>query len=1370
MTGRINIAASVSLLPAKFTAVVLTCFVMIAGPAPSLAQTFPELLDRTSESLQGLANDTSYKSLELGDFNNDGIEDLLVVRRDADPVLLINESSVLTNRTDEYLPQTADAANSNYVEAFDANADGLTDLVFARLARSPLLYINRGGDPAGSWLGFASPVEIPAASDSLVIESGDINADGLADLFVIQVELATNKLLINNGNGEFVDESERLSELADLQRGHSALLADVEGDGDIDIIYIESDLFLHVYYNEDGRYSNSVRQTFQNSDKFAYIFGAADFNGDGIFDYRQYSNTAPMAQMSVGIIDGSRMPVYLQRQDAPMLRGNRKHGTVHMRDIDADGDIDYVLSSMLRNFGGLSNTYEGMRTEIVINKGYNSGEFETFTGPDWGRQESMDMKILDINSDGNMDLFVAHQNRYGVYLNGAPVQLVELQSLSGQAQQAGLATTFNAQLASGSGVQFEWDFGDGTIINTDQRSVTHVYAQPGRYLVSLTATSNQGSDQITYTQRVHEPLLDGTARSSSSIVIQTVEGASDRVWVANPDNNSVTVIEAQSGSVLAEIPVGSEPHSLAVASDDFVLVSNKASAELLAISTTTFATGARLQFQYGSMPHGVVVDREAGLAYLILEATGEFVKVKVPEASNPDFAVLAKLDVGPFPRHLSLSADGGNAYVSRFITRPVAGESSANVSTSGGGEVLAINTTLMQQWSTAVLVYNDVEDADDRARGIPNYLTAAAIAPHGSTAVVGAKLDNIYRGTLRDGNARQHNMLVRSMTATINLTEFRENLAERIDFDNNSPPTALAFGPAGNLLFVIHEASRQLEIIDVYRGETVYSADPGFAPKGLALSADGRQLYVHNYLSRSVSFFDTSQLIDGQSDNAIQVRTVATVSNEVLSPQVLEGKRLFHDAADPALTGQKYISCAVCHSEMGHDGRTWDFTDVGEGLRNTIDLRGRGGMAHGNIHWTANFNEIHDFENDIREVFKGSGLLTDEEYNRTSGILDEQNPKAGLSPRLDALSAFVSSLTQFPASPYRSETGASTASAQRGYQVFRRANCASCHSGQPFTDSPSGLFHNIGTVDSDTGNRLGMPLPGNGLDTPTLRGLWLTAPYLHDGSALTLQSAVRAHRRMPAYADTRRITGGEMDDLVAYLMQIDDTEPVASSNLDNDGDLVLNDFDDDDDNDGVADNLDALPFDASETTDNDGDGIGDNADPDDDNDGIPDELEGENTNSDSDDVINRFDLDSDNDTIPDVIEAGGASADRDKDGRIDTPDQLFLQLPDTDADGISDYLDLRSGRAGNDSDDFDISDSPFVNLDLNGDGAVDALDGAVDNNNDGADDRTLSRPLLDVGGGCALLSAPAASDPTLGLLVMILLIALQRRRTARQPG
>jgi len=794
----------------------------------------------------------------------------------------------------------------------------------------------------------------------------------------------------------------------------------------------------------------------------------------------------------------------------------------------------------LRNFGSLEDSYEGMRTEVVLNAGVNSGQFVPFSGEDWSREESMDAKIIDVNGDGDMDLFIAHPKRYGVYLANAPDKTIEIQSLEAEPSEVGLAVSVKAAVATTSNAglvnaSYGWDFGDGTSITTSEPTASHVYQSAGRYLVTSTVKTDSGADQQSMIHRVHQPLVSGRSQSSSSMIV-----VNDLVWVVNPDHNSVSVLDYQQGQVLAEIPVGANPVAVGFV-DDTVWVSNKTAGSVSAISVNTLSVVDEISVGVGSRPHGIVTDESNNAVYVVLEGTGQLIKI---DATSNE--IVDTIRVGEHPRHLAINANQTKLYVSRFITAPVPGESTRNLGTGGGGELTVVNlATGFSTQSKVTLPYNNVEDTDRSARGIPNYLMAPVLSPDGLTAFVPAKLDNIYRGSMRDGNAREHNMLVRSIMASVDLQSNTEDTDRRFDFDNNSPVSAVLAGPTGNFLFVVHEASRKLEIFDVYANEIIFSTDVGFAPQALAFSADQKRLFVDNVLSRTVSVYDVSALMNGESDNAVKLQDITRVSNEVLSAQVLLGKQIFHDSGDPALSGQKYISCAVCHSEGGHDGRVWDFSDAGEGLRNTIDLRGRAGVAHGNIHWTANFDEIHDFENDIREIFDGTGLLTDDDYDATVGTLDAQNPKAGLSNRLDALAAYAGSLDTFSDSPYRDSAKQLTPAAVRGRDIFAEANCGKCHAGAEFTDSPNQRFHNIGTVDTDTGSRLGQALVGNGLDTPTLRGLWDGAPYLHDGSAQDLAAAVLAHRARSVGYDVTSLSSSQLQDLVAYLKQIDGNEPAA---------------------------------------------------------------------------------------------------------------------------------------------------------------------------------------------------------------------------------
>src|SRR5690606_10094834 len=107
-----------------------------------------------------------------------------------------------------------------------------------------------------------------------------------------------------------------------------------------------------------------------------------------------------------------------------------------------------------------------------------------------------------------------------------------------------------------------------------------------------------------------------------------------------------------------------------------------------------------------------------------------------------------------------------------------------------------------------------------------------------------------------------------------------------------------------------------------------------------------------------------------------------------------------------------------------------------------------------------------------------------------------------------------------------------TQEARRGRVVFNDAGCAQCHGGAQFSDFTR---HDVGTITAASGQGIGQPLAGVGFETPTLKGIWETAPYLHDGSAPTLTDALLVHGQVPALDDAAR------EDLLAYLLQLDET-------------------------------------------------------------------------------------------------------------------------------------------------------------------------------------------------------------------------------------
>ena len=160
------------------------------------------------------------------------------------------------------------------------------------------------------------------------------------------------------------------------------------------------------------------------------------------------------------------------------------------------------------------------------------------------------------------------------------------------------------------------------------------------------------------------------------------------------------------------------------------------------------------------------------------------------------------------------------------------------------------------------------------------------------------------------------------------------------------------------------------------------------------------------------------------------------------------------------------------------------------------------------------------------------GFMADGDF--TSRAQPLGTPKAGISADLDALASYVNSLTSAGRSPKRQSNGTMTANATAGQALFSSAGCQSCHSGSLMTDRQR---HDVGTLKPSSGNRLGGLL--DGIDTPMLRGLWATAPYLHDGSAPTLRDVLTTANPTGQHGNVSTLTPTQVDQLVEYLNQIE---------------------------------------------------------------------------------------------------------------------------------------------------------------------------------------------------------------------------------------
>src|SRR5205085_2898765 len=96
--------------------------------------------------------------------------------------------------------------------------------------------------------------------------------------------------------------------------------------------------------------------------------------------------------------------------------------------------------------------------------------------------------------------------------------------------------------------------------------------------------------------------------------------------------------------------------------------------------------------------------------------------------------------------------------------------------------------------------------------------------------------------------------------------------------------------------------------------------------------------------------------------------------------------------------------------------------------------------------------------------------------------------------------------------------------------------CAECHGGPYYTDSslqkPFKL-HDVGTGGEDPTEKMGPKY-----DTPTLLGVYRTAPYLHHGKAKTLRDVLTTCNREDKHGKTSRLKAEELDALVEFLKSL----------------------------------------------------------------------------------------------------------------------------------------------------------------------------------------------------------------------------------------
>lgn len=345
-----------------------------------------------------------------------------------------------------------------------------------------------------------------------------------------------------------------------------------------------------------------------------------------------------------------------------------------------------------------------------------------------------------------------------------------------------------------------------------------------------------------------------------------------------------------------------------------------------------------------------------------------------------------------------------------------------------------------------------------------------------------------------------------------------------------SGPRAVQFSADGSLAFVVAQASEDVLVIDVARRVQVGLLRPleGHWPQGIALTRDGARAFVDLRNTGNVASLELRRDGEGRVSLARRATLIELREVDPMPAELRLGQRVFFTAndTDVPVTTNRWMACASCHPEGTTNRITWHFE---HGPRDTPT---NAGGVDGFLFRTAARRSLREYWKTIN-VEQGGHFAPDDTV---------------LAPFLDAVSAFVERGIPAPPPPT-----VDAAMAARGRVVFFREDtrCAQCHSGPSFTDSGAGnpsldlagplRLWNVGTcnaLDRDHEDFSGHPRGACAFDTPALRGLWDSAPYLHDGSARTLEDVLVTRNVGDRHGRTSHLSPRELRELVEFLRSL----------------------------------------------------------------------------------------------------------------------------------------------------------------------------------------------------------------------------------------
>jgi YVTN family beta-propeller protein len=578
----------------------------------------------------------------------------------------------------------------------------------------------------------------------------------------------------------------------------------------------------------------------------------------------------------------------------------------------------------------------------------------------------------------------------------------------------------------------------------------------------------------------------------------TLSADETRLYVAEGGMNRVAVLNTATGAVIRHIETPAEPTGLALTPDGQSLVVTCAAPEGSILICNTSDGSIKRTLQAGHGVRGPAISSDGKTLYVCNRFNDTISVINLSTGET-----IHTIDAPREPFDALLTPDVNRLFVVGHLPSQPANDDyvAAEMAVIDTRTNTVTHRILLPNGSTGI---RDIALSPDGTQAFVSHILARYTVP---TSQLEQGWVNTNAVSIIDTKTAQ-------LTATVLLDQADSGAAN---------PWGIACTPDGQSLCVTLAGTHELAVIDLpglleklqQRDNTAVpvSQDLSFLVslnRRIPLPGNGpRALVVGRSTAWTTEYFSGSIAAVTLPLSKRPAITTLTLGPDQQQTEARRGEQLFNDAS---ICFQRWHSCASCHPDTRADGLNWDLLNDGIGNpKNVVSLL----LAH------------------QTPPSMSTGIRANAEVAVRAGIryiLFTVRPEKDA----EAIDTYLKSLQ-----PIRSPElveGKLSPAAERGKALFYREDitCDRCHPAPLFTDNTLYDVGSHATFDFTTID--GQRVPQKEFDVPTLREVWRTAPYLHDGRYNTIEALLRDGRHGIPKEIT--INTQETSDLAAYVRSL----------------------------------------------------------------------------------------------------------------------------------------------------------------------------------------------------------------------------------------